>query len=407
VPLDGRHIVLGVSGGIASYKSCIIARRLVELGATVWPVLTRNAARFVAPATFEGLTGQTTLSSLWTPGTALDHVRLPARADLMIVAPATANLLARAAQGMADDLLSAMLLAADCPVLMAPAMNDQMYSHPATQANLATLSSRGVLLVGPASGPLAEGPSDRPGRMVEPDSVVAHARRLLGPGSLKGLKVVVTAGPTREPIDPIRFVSNRSSGKMGYRVAEAAWYRGAEVHLISGPSTVPPPEGATVEPVETTAQMGQAVARALPGADVLVMAAAPADFRPAQSLAAKRPRSEGDLSLAMVATDDILQATSSLRPSGATIVGFALETGDALIKGRDKLARKQLDLIVVNDALEEGAGFEVDTNRVTILDRRGGEARLPLASKSQVADSILDAIESYRDADTTLPEAAD
>ncbi len=406
MPFDGRHIVLGVSGGIASYKSCIIARRLVELGATVWPVLTRSAARFVSPATFEALTGQPALDSLWTPGAALDHIRLPRRADLVIVAPATANVMARAAQGMADDLLTAILLAAESPVLMAPAMNDQMYAHPATSDNAARLASRGITLVGPASGPLAEGPSDRPGRMVEPEVVVAHARRLLGGGALSGIRVVVTAGPTRETIDPVRFVSNRSSGKMGYRLAEAAWYRGAEVHLISGPTSLPAPEGVTCQRVESTAEMQREVARELSSADLLIMAAAPADFRPVNPEAVKRPRTDGQLSIAMEPTEDILQSTVGRRRSGATIVGFALETGNAIGRGREKLSRKELDLIVVNDAMEEGAGFEVDTNKVTILDRRGGETALPLASKAQVAELILDAIESFRDAEKEVPGAA-
>ena len=391
----GRHVLVGVSGGIASYKSCHLVRRLVEGGAKVDVVLTEGAAEFVRPLTFEALSGRPVLTSLWTPGTALDHVRIAQAAELAIVAPATAHLIARVAQGLGDDLLTTLLLARTGPVLFAPAMNDAMYAHPATIANLTTLRERGIRTVGPEVGPLAEGPTDRPGRMSEPETILAHAERLLAtPGPLAGRRVVVTAGPTREALDPVRLISNRSSGKMGYRLAEAAWARGAEVTLISGPVAQPAPVGVMVVTVETTAEMESAVRSALPGADVLIMAAAPADYRPAAAYDAKRPRQEGALTLELLATTDILAATASLRRKGSVIVGFALETGDAVAKGRAKLSRKQLDLIVVNDALEKGAGFDVDTNRVVILDRDGGEYDVPLASKRVVADAILDAIEA-------------
>ena len=393
--LAGRHVLLGVSGGIASYKSCTLARRLAEAGARVDVVLTRAAAEFVRPVTFEALTGRPVLTSLWTPGTALDHVRLPASTDLLLVAPASADLLARAALGLADDLLPAMLLAASGPVLLAPAMNDAMFAHPATQANLAVLRSRGAHVVGPDIGPLAEGPSDRPGRMSEPEVILAHAERLLrGGGRLAGRRVLVTAGATREPIDPVRVVTNRSSGRMGYRVAEAAWVRGAEVVLLAGPGTLPDPVGVTVRRVETTADLEAAVRAELPAADVLVMAAAPADYRPAGAAAAKLPRRSGPLSVELEPTGDILAGTRAARKPGAVIVGFALETGDAVAKGRAKLDRKGLDLVVVNDALEPGAGFEVDTNRVTLVGREGDPVALPLLDKRAVAEAILDAVES-------------
>ncbi|MGE0354175.1 MAG: bifunctional phosphopantothenoylcysteine decarboxylase/phosphopantothenate--cysteine ligase CoaBC, partial [Gemmatimonadales bacterium] len=256
----GRHVVLGVSGGIASYKSCYLARRLTEAGARVDTVLTHSATAFVRPLTFEALTGRPALASLWEPGTALAHLRLAQQPDLIIVAPATAQLLARAALGLADDLLTTLLLARTVPVLLAPAMNDAMYAHPATMANLATLRDRGYHVVGPDTGPLAEGPSNRPGRMSEPEVILAHAERILrGNGRLRGRRVVVTAGPTREPIDPVRVLTNRSSGRMGYRLAEAAWARGADVVLISGPSGQPAPEGVELRRVETTAEMGDAV----------------------------------------------------------------------------------------------------------------------------------------------------
>jgi phosphopantothenoylcysteine decarboxylase/phosphopantothenate--cysteine ligase len=389
----GRHIVLGVSGGIASYKSCILARRLTEAGARVDVVLTQSAAEFVRPLTFEALTGRPVLSSLWEPGGALSHVRLGQEADLIIVAPATAHLIARVAQGLAEDMLTTLLLARTAPLLLAPAMNDEMYARPETQANLESLRSHGVTFVGPEIGPLAEGPSERPGRMSEPETIMAHGARLLRGGTLKGRRVVVTAGPTRESIDPVRVVTNRSSGKMGFRVAEAAWERGADVVLISGPVALADPVGVRVVRVESTREMEDAVRAELPGADVLVMAAAPADFRPSSPSDGKRPRIDGALAIPMEPTGDVLDATRSVRKPGSMIVGFALETGDALAKGLAKLERKGLDLIVVNDALEPGAGFEKDTNRVALLSRDGTRRILPLQSKREVAEAIFDTVE--------------
>ena len=389
----GRHVVLGVSGGIACYKSCILARRLVDAGARVDAVLTEGAAEFVRPLTFEALTGRPVLSSLWEPGGALSHVRLGHEADIIIIAPATAHLIARVAQGLADDVLTALLLARTAPLLLAPAMNDEMFAHPATKANLEILRKRNVAIVGPEIGPLAEGPSERPGRMSEPETIMAHAARVLRGGSLAGRRVVVTAGPTREPIDPVRIVSNRSSGKMGYRVAEAAWERGADVVLVSGPTALPAPIGVTLRLIDSTRDLEAAVRAELPGADVLVMAAAPADYRPSSPSDSKRSRVEGALAIPMEPTEDILGATRGNRKKGSVIVGFALETGDALAKGLAKLERKDLDLIVVNDALEPGAGFEKDTNRVALLGRDGSRRILPLQSKREVAEAILDQVE--------------
>jgi phosphopantothenoylcysteine decarboxylase/phosphopantothenate--cysteine ligase len=393
---SGRHVVLGVSGGIASYKSCVLARRLTEAGAQVDVVLTSGAAEFVRPVTFEALTGRRVLTSLWEPDAALSHIHLARQADLLIVAPATANLLARAAAGLADDLLTALLLARGAlPLLLAPAMNDEMFQHPATQGNLGILRARGLATVGPEIGALAEGPSERPGRMSEPETIIAHGARLLrGRTRLSGKRVVVTAGPTREPIDPVRLVTNRSSGRMGYRVAEAAWERGADVTLISGPVELAPPPGIDLVRIETTADLEAAVRQALSSADVLVMAAAPADYRPVSPSAVKRPRQDGALALPLEPTADILSATATLRRPGSVMVGFALETGDALAKGKAKLERKSLDLIVINDALEPGAGFEVDTNRVAILGRDGTSMILPLQSKRETAEKILDAVEA-------------
>ncbi|MBK6495266.1 MAG: bifunctional phosphopantothenoylcysteine decarboxylase/phosphopantothenate--cysteine ligase CoaBC [Gemmatimonadetes bacterium] len=393
----GRRVVLGVTGGIAAYKSVLLARDLTTRGALVDVILTRGATEFIGVPTFEAVTRRPVRTSLWERDGALDHVTLGESADLILVAPATAHLLARAALGMADDLLTATLLAAKAPVLIAPAMNDEMYADEATTANLALLRERGWRQVGPVVGALAEGPSDRPGRMAEPSEIVAHAERVLaGPGPLLGLKVVVTAGPTREGIDPVRVITNRSSGKMGYRIAEAAWRRGAEVTLITGPSSEAIPVGVTVRRVETTHELKDAVAREMPSSDVLVMAAAPADYRPVHTRDTKLPRSEGGFTLAFESTEDILVATMPQRHAGLTVVGFALETGAAIERGRMKLTRKQLDMIVINDALEAGAGFDVDTNAVTILDCQGGDQRISLRSKADVAEAILDAIEQYR-----------
>lgn len=393
----GRHVVLGVTGGIAAYKSVLLARALVQRGAEVDVVLSRGAERFVGAVTFEAMTHRRVYTSLWEPGTALDHITLGQDADLVIIAPATAHLLAKAAAGMADDVLTSLLLATTAQVLVAPAMNDEMYAAQATVANVARLRERGWRTVGPNVGPLAEGDADRPGRMAEPEEIIAHGERLLaGEGPLHDAKVVITAGPTREAIDPVRVVTNRSSGKMGYRLAEAAWRRGAEVVLISGPSLEAAPVGVTLLHVESTAEMAEAVRRHLPTGDVLIMAAAPADYRPAVVRNSKLPRSEGGFSLAFESTEDILLATLPQRHARLTTVGFALETGNALDKGRAKLERKQLDMIVINDATEPGAGFDVDTNAVTILDCHGVEQCVSLRSKADVAEAILDAIEAYR-----------
>jgi phosphopantothenoylcysteine decarboxylase / phosphopantothenate---cysteine ligase len=393
-PFDGRRVVLGVTGGIAAYKSIQLARDLTLAGAEVDVVLTRSAAEFVRPLTFEALTGRPVHVDLYAPGEALTHIRLAREASLVVVAPATANFLARAAAGMADDLLSAILLAADAPVLLAPAMNDRMYAHPLTQANLERLRGIGYVIAGPGAGPLAWGEGEGEGRMLEPEVLLEHCGRALEPASpLSGRAVVVTAGPTREALDPVRFLGNRSSGRMGYAIARAAWRRGAGVTLISGPTTLEAPAGVELRRVESAAEMRDAVAAVLPQADALVMAAAVADYRPSSAAPQKLKKGEGaPPELSLEANDDILTVTRSLRPPGAVVVGFALETETPVEHGRSKLARKDLDLLVVNDATEAGAGFEVETNRVVILARGGGEVELPLMSKDAVADAILDRI---------------
>ena len=391
--IAGRHVVLGVSGGIAAYKTCIVARRLTEAGVAVEAVLTAAAAEFVGPVTFEALTGHPVVMSLWQSGRALDHVRLGREADLLVVAPATAHLIARAAQGMADDFLTALLLAGRTPVLLCPAMNDRMYAHPETQANLALLRSRGVEILGPVTGPLAEGEAEGPGRMVEPDTIVAHVERQLRRGApWTGRRVLVTAGPTREAMDPVRVLTNRSSGRMGYALARAAWLRGADVTLVSGPAGLEPPEGVAVVRVQSTEQMAAAVADALPLADLLLMAAAPADYRPLAPMETKAKRADGALRLELAPTADILAGTAGRRKKGAFIVGFALETGDAVAGAQAKLKSKQLDLVVANDATEPGSGPEVPTNRVIIVSRTGVEP-LPLLEKTEAAEVILDRVQ--------------
>jgi phosphopantothenoylcysteine decarboxylase/phosphopantothenate--cysteine ligase len=391
----GRHVVLGVTGGIACYKSCHLVRRLVEAGARVDVIMTRGAAEFVRPLTFEALAGRPVFSSLWEPDHALAHVRLGREADLLMVAPATAHFLARVALGLADDFLTAVLLARTRPALLAPAMNDEMYAAAPTRANLDRLREQGFVLVGPESGPLAEGASDRPGRMSEPETILEHAARVVCTRPpLAGKRVLVTAGPTRESLDPVRVLSNRSSGKMGFRLAQAAWRRGAEVLLISGPSREAAPVGVELRRVETTDQLRDAVAAALPETDVLMMAAAPADYRPVEPAGRKRARAAGPITLELEPTTDVLGATTGLRRPGSVIVGFALETGNAVERASQKLAQKGLDLVVANDALEPGAGFEVDTNRVVILDREGRRTEVPLATKAVIADAILDAVEA-------------
>lgn len=393
-PFDRQRILLGVTGGIASYKAAWLARLLTQAGAEVDVVLTRAATEFIGAITFEALTGRPVHTALIASGHALDHIALARTAQLVVVAPATADFLARAVGGHADDLLSACLLATTAPTLLVPAMNDRMWAHPQVRRNVEAAREIGYHVLDPDNGALAVGEGSGPGRMPEPDAILAHCARLLETLTvLEGRSIVVTAGPTREPIDPVRFLSNRSSGKMGVAIAAAAWRRGADVTLIAGPLEVAIPPGLHVVTVETTSQMRDAVDCALSGADALIMAAAPADFGVAVAANAKIKKASLDESLALVRTDDILASTRASRPVSCVTVGFALETGDARREARRKLMDKGLDFIVANDALEAGAGFGVDTNRVTILHADGREENLPLQSKVQVADEILDRVE--------------
>jgi phosphopantothenoylcysteine decarboxylase / phosphopantothenate---cysteine ligase len=394
-PYAGRRIVLGVTGGIASYKTGWLARLLTAAGAEVDVVMTRAATEFVGPVTFEALTGRPVHTDLFEPGRALDHIALAKGADAIVVAPATADFLARIAHGFADDLLTACLLATDAPVLLVPAMNDRMWANRQTQQNVHHLRELGHHVVEPDEGPLAAGEGSGPGRMPEPETILAHVGRVLeSDGAFRGRRVLVTAGATREPVDPVRFLSNRSSGKMGVAIAAAAWRRGAEVSLVAGPLEVSVPPGIDLTTVETTEEMARAIRAALPAADALVMAAAPADFGAAEPAARKIKKRDQPQAITLAPTPDILKSTRDARRPGAVVVGFALETGDALAGGREKLAAKDLDLVIVNDAQDPAAGFAVDTNRVTIVHRDGRTEPLGLMLKTDVADAILDRVEA-------------
>lgn len=393
-PFDGRHVLLGVTGGIASYKAVSLARLLAQAGAVVDVALSRSAREFVGAITFEAVTGRPVLRELLDEGNALAHIRLAKRAELVVVAPATADFLARAAQGRADDLLTAILVATRAPVLLCPAMNDGMWSHPQVLANTRHCQQGiGYHVLDPAIGPLAFGEGTGPGRLPEPETILAHCGRLLEPvNPLAARHVVVTAGPTREPVDPVRYLGNRSSGKMGVAIAAAAWRRGARVTLVHGPLAVAVPDGVQAIAVETTGEMRDAVAAALADADALVMAAAPADFTPADVAAQKIKKGDAAPVLALAHTPDILLSTRDARRPGCVVMGFALETTDVEENAVAKLARKGLDFIVANDATDPAAGFGVDTNRVVILDAAGGREALPVLPKAEVAERLLDRI---------------
>lgn len=394
--LKDRRIILGVTGGIAAYKVADLASKLTQAGAQVDVVMTAAATRFVTPLTFQALTGRPVWTDLWapTPETALPHVTLGEAAELVVIAPVTADFLAKMAHGLANDLLSALCLSTRAPILVAPAMDVGMWAHPATQENVERLRARGVEIAGPAYGRMASG-QEGWGRMVEPMELLGHIRRILGRnGPLAGKRVVVTAGPTYEPIDPVRFIGNRSSGKQGFALAQAALDRGAEVVLIAGPVTLETPVGARRIDVGTAAEMAEAVWRECAEADVLLMAAAVADYRPAQMQPLKIKKGAG-LSLELVSTVDILEGLAARRAERGkpqVVVGFAAETGDLLEKARAKLQAKGLDLIVANDVTEPGAGFAVETNRVTLIDAQGRVEPLPLMSKAAVAEVVLDRV---------------
>jgi phosphopantothenoylcysteine decarboxylase / phosphopantothenate---cysteine ligase len=371
-----------------------LARLLTQAGAEVDVVMTRGAREFVGPITFEAVTGRPVHTEIFGPGHALDHIRLAREANLIVVAPATADFVGRAAHGLADDLLTACLLATTSKILLVPAMNDRMWSHAQTKRNIAHVRSLEYEVLEPAEGPLAVGEGSGPGRMPEPEEIMSHIGRLLeGKSRLKGKKVLVTAGATREALDPVRFISNHSSGKMGIALARAAWRRGADVTLIAGHVDIALPRELPVVTTNTVEEMAQSVAENLPSADVLIMAAAPADFRAKTAASQKIKKQRSAATIELLPTQDILRSTISKRKKKSVIVGFALETTDGLKNAREKLKAKDLDLVVLNDATEPGAGFGVDTNRVTIIGRNGKHDDLQLMSKSDLAEVLLDRVE--------------
>lgn len=391
--LKGKNVVLGVTGGIAAYKAVEVVSRLKKLGANVDVVMTKNATEFVTPLTFETLSSRpVTVETFVRPESwEVEHVALAKKADLMLVAPATANVMAKLAAGIADDMLTTTLLATRAPILLAPAMNTGMWEAVATQQNLRMLLNRGVRTVGPESGLLACGDTGD-GRMSEPEQIVEAAVAILCPKrDMEGLKVLVTAGPTLERLDPVRYLTNDSSGKMGYALAEAARDRGAEVTLISGPVHIAPPEGVALVRVESTQELYHIMVERCQIQDMIAQAAAPADYRFQNPSAQKLKKQEGKpLVLEMVENPDIAKAVGERKRAGQVLIGFAAETEGVLAHAREKLVKKQLDMIVANDVTLEGAGFGVDTNIVTLITKNG-ETPLPKLPKREVAHRVWDA----------------
>ena len=392
--MEGKTVVLGVTGGIAAYKSCELVSRLRKAGAEVFVIMTKNACQFVAPLTFETLSNHPVVCDTFArPETwEVEHVALAKRADLFVIAPATANIMAKMAAGIADDMLSTTVLATAAPVLLAPAMNTGMWENAATQENLKTLLSRGVQLIGPEGGYLACGDTGK-GRMSEPKDIFDRIRCMLCAGQdMKGVSVLVTAGPTREKIDPVRFLTNRSSGKMGYAIAAAAQKRGAAVTLISGPVNLSTPDGVTLVNVETTNDLYEAMLAHCGGKDVIIQSAAPADFAP-ETVAEQKIKKRGGekITLVLSQTPDVAAAVGQRKQPGQILVGFAAETNDVLENAVGKLKKKNLDMIVANDVTAPGAGFDVDTNVVTFITAEKTES-MPMLLKTQVADEILDRV---------------
>jgi phosphopantothenoylcysteine decarboxylase / phosphopantothenate---cysteine ligase len=391
-----RRVVLGVSGGIAAFKAAEVVRRLTERGAQVQVVMTRGAREFITPLTFGSLSKRPVHTEVWGDGNtpAVDHVELAGWAELLLVAPATAHTIAKFAGGLADDFLSTYFLAHRRPVLLAPAMETAMWESAAVRKNIQTLSARGVRFVGPESGPLASG-REGIGRMSEPDAIAAEAWRILDRSrDLEGLRLLVTAGPTREPVDPIRFLSNRSSGKMGYALAEAAHDRGASVTLLSGPTDLPRPAGMRLLSFETAADLHGLLVAEFPDCDGLAMAAAVADFIPEESRE-RLHREDGDRTVRLAAGHDILAGLAPLKRA-QTVIAFAAETEDLEARGRRKMEAKNADLIVVNDVGREGIGFEADENEVVILTRGGVREAVSRRSKREIAEKIWDAFLAAR-----------
>lgn len=389
--LKGRHVLLGVTGGIAAYKAADLVSRIKKQGADVRVVLTRHACEFVAPLTFETLSGNRAYMDSFERKFEIEHIALAKWADVFVIAPATANCLGKFANGIADDLLSTTFMAVTCPILMAPAMNANMYRSAAAQANLAILKRRGVRMVGPECGNLACGDQDI-GRMSEPETILKAIDKVFYPvRDLEGKRVLVTAGPTVERIDPVRYLTNRSSGKMGYELACAARNRGAQVTLISGPTNLEIPKGMQVIRVESSAQLCEAVLANGPENHIVLQAAAPADYTPETVSDTKIKKDGGEMTLKLVPTRDIAKALGETKRPGQLFVIFAAETNDVLENARAKLVKKNADLVCANDVTQKGAGFACDTNILTLISREDARS-LPLMSKKEAADEILNRV---------------
>jgi len=386
---DGKTIVLGVSGGIAAYKAAQLASDLGKTGADVHVIMTRNATEFVSPMTFETLVNNRVAVDTFDRGFEynVEHVALAKKADVFLIAPATANVIAKMAAGIADDMLTTTVLAARCPKIVAPAMNTGMYDNPVTQRNLQTLRAFGVAVVEPESGYLACGDTGR-GRLAEEGALLEAVRDALTPKDLAGLSVLVTAGPTREAIDPVRYITNHSTGKMGYEVAAAAKRRGASVTLVSGPTSLKPPYGVTFVPVHTAQEMFDEVTSRASAQQMVVKCAAVADYRPATTAGDKIKKQDGEMQIALTRTRDILGWLGEHRVPGQVLCGFSMETRDMVENSAAKLEKKRVDMIVANNLKEAGAGFGTETNIVTILTKAGAEP-LPIMGKDQVADEVL------------------
>ena len=388
--LKGKTILLGVTGSIAAYKIAYLASALVKAGAKVHVLMTKNATNFINPITFETLTGNKCLIDTFDRNFqfSVEHVSLAKEADVFMVAPASANVIGKLAHGIADDMLTTTFMACTCPKIISPAMNTRMYENPITQDNLKTLEHYGMEVIRPASGYLACGDTGA-GKMPEPETLFEYILRTVGyPKDMAGKKVLITAGPTREAIDPVRYITNHSTGKMGYAIAKAAAYRGAEVTLVTGPVAIKPPMFVKVVPIESAEDMFRAVTGAAPEQDIIIKAAAVADYRPAVVGQDKIKKTDGDMSIALERTKDILGWLGQHRTPGQFLCGFSMETRDMLENSRAKLARKNLDMIVANNLKVEGAGFGTDTNVVTIITK-DSEKELPKMSKEQVADELL------------------
>jgi phosphopantothenoylcysteine decarboxylase/phosphopantothenate--cysteine ligase len=391
--MKGRKVIVGVTGGIAAYKAAELVRLLVKEGAVTRVAMTRHATKFVTPLTLETLSGNRVVADMWDPETRpLDHITWGQESDLIILAPATANFIGKMAHGIGDDFLSTVVIAATARVLVCPSMNTQMYLSQAVQENLRILRARGYTIMEPGSGELACH-TEGPGRLPEPEDIVEEARRLLSRQDLSGLRILVTAGATLEPLDPVRYMSNRSSGKMGYALARAASMRGAKVTLVSGPTTLKPPRDVALSRVKTAEEMRRAVLAECQQYDVIIKAAAVLDWRPKETAAHKIKKGRGVQTLELVENPDILAELGCSRGNRrCVLVGFAAETQDLVANAQEKLKKKNLDLIVVNDVSREDAGFEADTNAVKIVYRDGLMEELPLMPKQEVADQLLDRV---------------